>query len=125
MHASKARGAMDRDSKVFVAGHRGLLGSALVRALRERAHERLLLRTRSELDLRDATAVRDALCAERPDYVLLAAGSVGGIAANQCHPGALSFDNLAIVTAVLEASRLANVRGLVLFGSSCMYPREC
>ncbi len=115
---------MDRAAKIFVAGHRGQLGRALVRALRERGFERLLLISRSELDLRDARAVDARLRAERPDHVLLAAASVGGIAENQRVPADLIRDNLCIETSVLEAARHAGVRSLLLFGSSCMYPKE-
>jgi GDP-L-fucose synthase len=115
---------MHPDAKIFVAGHRGQLGRALVRALRERGFARLLLLARDELDLRDARAVEARLRAERPDHVFLAAASVGGIAENQRTPADLIRDNLCIETAVIEAARLADVQSLLLFGSSCMYPRE-
>lgn len=115
---------MDRVAKIFVAGHRGQLGRALVRALRERGFERLLLIPRSELDLRDARAVEARLRAERPDCVLLAAARVGGIAENQRVPADLIRDNLCIETSVIEAARLAGVQRLLLFGSSCMYPKH-
>jgi GDP-L-fucose synthase len=114
---------VDRAARIFVAGHRGQLGRALVRALRERGFERLLLLSRAELDLRDARAVEQRFCAERPDCVLLAAATVGGIAENQRVPADLIRDNLCIQTSVIEAARQAGVRRLLLFGSSCMYPK--
>jgi GDP-L-fucose synthase len=113
-----------RDAKIFVAGHRGQLGRALVRVLRERGFERLLLLSRSELDLRDARAVDARFHAERPDYVLLAAATVGGIAENQRIPAELIRDNLRIETSVIEAARQVGVQRLLLLGSSCMYPKQ-
>jgi GDP-L-fucose synthase len=115
---------VDRAAKIFVAGHRGQLGKALVRALRERGFERLLLVPRSELDLRDARAVEARFRAERPAGVLLAAATVGGIAENQRIPAELIRDNLCIETSVTEAARQSGVEKLLLFGSSCMYPKH-
>ena len=115
---------MDRAAKIFVAGHRGQLGRALLRALRARGFDNLLLTSRAELDLRDARAVDARFRSERPEHVLLAAASVGGIAENQRVPADLIRDNLLIETSVIEAAHRARVKSLLLFGSSCMYPRE-
>src|SRR2546422_7911741 len=93
---------MDLSAKIFVAGHRGLVGSALVRRLRASGHSNLLLRTRSELDLRDPRAVEAFMQQERPDYVFLAAAKVGGILANQNLPAEFIFENISIETAVIH-----------------------
>lgn len=115
---------MDSSSGIFVAGHRGLVGTALVRHLRETGHSNLLLRTREELDLTRADDVRSFFLKEKPEYVFLAAGRVGGIRANQARPGEFILENLLIQTSVLDAARRAGVRRLIYFGSSCLYPRD-
>jgi len=112
------------DSRIYVAGHRGLIGSALVRMLRQRGCRNVLTRTRAELDLADAAAVEDFFARESPEYVLLAAGRVGGIAVNRDRPAEFLAENLAIELNVIGAAHRAGVRRLVLFASSCMYPRE-
>lgn len=112
------------DSRIYVAGHRGLIGSALVRMLQERGCANLITRTRAELDLADAAAVEGFFSSERPEYVLLAAGRVGGIAVNRDLPAAFLAENLAIELNVIGAAHRAGVRRLVFFASSCMYPRE-
>lgn len=109
---------------IFVAGHRGLVGSALVRALRAAGHGELLLRTREELDLRDGAAVRGFFRAERPRVVFLAAARVGGIQANNTRRWDFIHENLAIETNVLGAAVETEVPRLITFGSSCIYPRE-
>jgi GDP-L-fucose synthase len=116
---------MDGAPRVFVAGHRGLAGSAIVRALEARGRTRLIVRTHRELDLTQQQAVRDFFAAERPDQVVLAAAKVGGIAANDALPGDFVRENLAIQQNVIEESRRAGVRRLVFLGSSCIYPRDC
>jgi GDP-L-fucose synthase len=116
---------LDPQARIFVAGHRGLLGRALVRRLELAGHGNLLLATREQLDLRQAEAVLQFFESNRPDYVFLAAGRVGGIAENQRYPADFIQTNLRIETAILEAAHRTAVRGLVLFGSSCMYPRDC
>ncbi|HET7547120.1 MAG TPA: GDP-L-fucose synthase [Usitatibacter sp.] len=116
---------MDGAPRVFVAGHRGLAGSAIVRALEARGRARLIVRTHRELDLTQQQAVRDFFAAERPDQVVLAAAKVGGIAANDALPGDFVRENLAIQQNVIEESRRAGVRRLVFLGSSCIYPRDC
>ena len=116
---------MEKDSRIFVAGHRGLVGSALVRALEGAGYEKLLFRTRAELDLTDARAVQAFFEAEKPEYVFLAAAKVGGILANKERPGDFIRENLAIQGNVLESARLAGVRKLLFLGSSCIYPKLC
>jgi GDP-L-fucose synthase len=115
---------MEKDARIFVAGHRGLVGSGLVRALMARGHSNLLLKMRQELDLRDGDAVRAFFRAEEPEYVLLAAARVGGILANDTLPAEFIHDNLAIQTNVIENAHRIGVRKLLFLGSSCIYPRE-
>lgn len=116
---------MQSDSRVYVAGHSGLAGSALVRALRAAGFRNLLLRSHVELELRDARAVASFFERERPEYVFVAAAKVGGILANDRYPADFIRDNLAIeLNVVCEAAR-AGVRRLLLLGSSCIYPRDC
>lgn len=108
---------------VYVAGHRGLVGSAMARALRDYASWRLLVRERAELDLREQAAVEAFMQRERPHVVVLAAALVGGIHANATRPGEFIHDNLAIATNVLHAARICGVERLLFLGSSCIYPR--
>ncbi len=114
---------MTPDSRVYVAGHRGLVGSALVRRLEQDGFDRLLLRTRRELDLADQQAVRRFFEQERPEYVFLAAARVGGILANSTCPADFIRDNLAIELNVIDAAYRAGVRRLLFLGSSCIYPK--
>ncbi|RMF87664.1 MAG: GDP-L-fucose synthase [Nitrospirae bacterium] len=116
---------MERDAKIYVAGHRGLVGSAILRALERAGYERLLTRTHAQLDLTDARAVEAFFAAERPDYVFLAAAKVGGIAANATYPADFIRENLAIELAVIHAAHRFGVRKLLFLGSSCIYPRDC
>jgi GDP-L-fucose synthase len=116
---------MNADTKVYIAGHRGLAGSALVRRLRASGHENLVLRTHAELDLTDAAAVRDLFAAERPEHVLLAAAKVGGILANDTRPAEFIHQNLAIQTNVIHEAWRCGVKRLIFLGSSCIYPRDC
>ena len=116
---------MNLTSKIYIAGHRGLVGSALVRALRARGFANLLLRTHAELDLTDQAAVEAFFAAEKPDYVFLAAARVGGIHANNEYPAEFIRDNLAIQTNVIHAAWRAGVGRLLFLGSSCIYPRDC
>jgi GDP-L-fucose synthase len=111
------------NSKIFVAGHCGLVGSAIVRHLRRLGHDNLLLRTRSETDLTSASAVDHLFSAERPEYVFMAAAKVGGILANSTYPADFIRDNLAIELNVVEAARHYGVNKLEFFGSSCIYPK--
>ena len=113
------------NGRIYVAGHRGLVGSALVRALERRGHRNLLLRTHAELDLADPAAVARFFDAERPEVVLLAAARVGGILANDTRPAEFIRDNLEIQNHVIHQAWASGARRLVFFGSSCIYPREC
>ncbi|WP_123041918.1 GDP-L-fucose synthase [Cohnella candidum] len=114
---------MDKNAHIYVAGHRGLVGSALVRALERQGHERILHRTSRELDLRDALAVREFFDKEQVDYVFLAAAKVGGIGANYDYPADFIRDNLLIQTNVIEAAYRTGVRKLMFLGSTCIYPK--
>ena len=116
---------MKKDSLIFVAGHRGLVGSAICRNLKQHGFERLLLRSRSELDLTDAVAVRRFLEQERPAYVFLAAAKVGGILANELYPADFIRENLVIETNIIDASHRAGVDRMLFLGSSCIYPKLC
>ena len=112
-------------SRIYVAGHRGMVGSALVRALRARGYANLITRTRQELDLTDQAAVRRFMERAEPDYVFLAAAKVGGILANATWRGDFIYQNLAIEINVIESALRAGVQRLMLLGSSCIYPRDC
>jgi len=111
------------DAPVFIAGHAGLVGSALVRRWQAAGHRNLLLRRRSELDLTDQAAVEVYFAAEKPVYVLLAAAKVGGIHANDTYPAEFLRDNLAIQTNVIHSARKHGVQKLLFLGSSCVYPK--
>jgi GDP-L-fucose synthase len=112
-----------KGAKVFVAGHRGLVGSAIVRALQQQGFENILTRTRQELDLLDQRAVHTFFEDQRPDYVFLAAARVGGIHANNARPADFLYENLVIETNVLHAAFQSRVRKLLFLGSSCIYPK--
>ena len=109
--------------RIFIAGHRGLVGSALVRHLRTQGYTNLLTATRDQLDLRDQAAVNYWFRANRPEYVLLVAGTVGGILANSTRPAEFIYDNMLIHATVVHAAHLYGVRKLLYLGSSCIYPR--
>ncbi len=115
---------MEKDAKVFVAGSRGLVGSAIVRRLGREGYRNLLTPTSAELDLRDQAATWAWFAESRPDYVFLAAAKVGGILANDTYPADFLYDNLAIQTNVIEASRRQGVKKLCFLGSSCIYPKH-
>ena len=114
---------MDTGARIYIAGHRGLVGSAIVRRLQAGGYTRLITRTHAELDLTDERATRAFFEAERPDHVFLAAARVGGIVANSRHPAEFIRDNLAIQTNVIHAAYLAGVQRLLFLGSSCIYPK--
>jgi GDP-L-fucose synthase len=116
---------MERDARIFVAGYRGLVGSAITRRLRREGATRLIERGREELDLADQAAVEDFFAKERPDYVFLAAAKVGGIVANSRYPADFIQDNLAIQTNVIHSAWRNGTRKLLFMGSSCIYPRDC
>ncbi len=114
---------MERDARIYVAGHRGLVGSAIVRTLERAGFSNLLLRTHAELDLADERAVGEFFATERPDHVFLAAAKVGGIVANNTYPAEFIRDNLAIQTNVIHAAWQSGVKRLMFLGSSCIYPK--
>lgn len=114
---------MDRAAKIYVAGHRGMVGSALVRALQAAGHTQVVVRTSAELDLRDGSAVRAFYAQEKPTYVIMAAARVGGIHHNSSAPYDFLYDNLAMSANVIDGARQAGVRKLLFLGSSCIYPK--
>ena len=114
---------MEKCSRIFVAGHRGLVGSAICRGLQQSGHSNLLLRTHEEFDLRDRSAVRAFFQQQQPEYVFLAAAKVGGILANNTYPADFIRENLEIQTNVIDASFRSGVKRLLFLGSSCIYPK--
>jgi GDP-L-fucose synthase len=114
---------MDKRAKIYVAGHRGLVGSALMRNLRDRGYDNFVTRTHAELDLTSQAAVEAFFAAEKPDYVFLAAARVGGIHANNQYPAEFIRDNLAIQTNIIHAAWKHKVTRLLFLGSSCIYPK--
>jgi GDP-L-fucose synthase len=116
--------SISSDSSVFVAGHRGLVGSAVLRALEAAGHTNVLTATRDELDLRDQSAVNRWFEANRPEYVYLVAGTVGGIWANSTRPAEFLYDNLMIHGTVVHAAHQTGTKKLLYLGSSCIYPRH-
>lgn len=115
--------APGRDDPIYVAGHRGLVGSAVLRDLEAAGYRNIITRASGELDLREQRAVRDFFRAEKPTWVVCAAAKVGGIVANNDYPGEFIHDNLAIQTNVIENCRAAGVRKLIYLGSTCIYPK--
>lgn len=115
---------MNSHSKIYVAGHRGMVGSAIVRALQKNGFTNLILRNSTELDLRNQQAVNDFFSEEKPEYVFLAAAKVGGINANNIYRAEFLYDNLAIEINVIEASKQNDVKKLLFLGSSCIYPKS-
>jgi len=116
---------MRPEHKIYVAGHRGLVGSALMRGLQRRGYTTVLAKTHSELDLTDPSAVNAFFQTEKPEFVFLAAAKVGGILANETYPADFIRENLNIQTNVIEASLKAGVKRLLFLGSSCIYPKLC
>jgi GDP-L-fucose synthase len=114
---------MEKDGKIFVAGHRGLVGSAIVRKLEEEGYSNLVLRSKSELDLRDQYKVKEFFEQEKPDYVFLAAAKVGGINWNWTNPGEFIYDNLAIQINVIDSAYRNGCKKLLFLGSACIYPK--
>jgi len=112
-----------REGKIYVAGHHGMVGSALVRRLQDSGCENLLLKTRSEVDLENQQQVYDFLQAEKPDYIYLAAARVGGIHANNTYPAQFIYSNLMIAANVINAAHASGVQDLLFLGSSCIYPK--
>lgn len=114
---------MNKNARIYVAGHRGLVGSALLRALSKDGYQSLVTRSSAELDLRDQAAVSEFFAEQEPEYVVLAAAKVGGIHANNTYPAEFIRDNLQIQTNVIDAAHRSGVRKLLFLGSSCIYPR--
>jgi len=115
---------MDKKAKIYVAGHRGLVGSALMRQMQKEGYDNLVFRTHDELDLTNQVAVSDFFKSEKPEYVFLAAAKVGGIHANNTYPADFIHHNLAIQTNVIHQSYLNQVKRLLFLGSSCIYPKN-
>ena len=116
---------MNEDARIYVAGHRGLVGSALLRVLNRAGYGNIVTRTHAELDLLNQQAVHDFFSSERPEYVILAAAKVGGIYANNAYPAEFIYDNIIIQSNVIHAAWQAGVERLLFLGSSCIYPRDC
>ena len=116
---------METGARIYIAGHRGMVGSALVRLLQAKGYRSLLYRTSEELDLRDSRQVEHFFAEANPEYVIIAAAKVGGILANSSFPAEFLYDNLAIQTNLIHQAYLHRVKKLLLLGSSCIYPRDC
>ena len=116
---------MDKNAKIYVAGHRGLVGSALVKILQKKGYSNIITQTHSELDLIDSVAVADFFNRERPEYVFLAAAKVGGIIANNTYRGQFIYENLMIQNNVIHQSYIFGVKKLLFLGSTCIYPKNC
>ena len=116
---------MNKNSKIYVAGHNGLVGSAIVKTLKQKGYTNITGKTSKELDLRDPMAVRDYFKLEKPEYVFLAAAKVGGIIANNTYRAEFIYDNLMIQNNIIEQSYRNGVKKLMFLGSTCIYPREC
>jgi len=115
---------MNKNIKIYIAGHRGLAGSAIVRRLQAKGYNNLVTRTHAELELRDQAAVQDFFADEKPDYVILAAAKVGGIYANNTYPAEFIQDNLVIQSNVIHSAYQNKVERLLFLGSSCIYPKN-
>lgn len=115
---------MDKNAKIFVAGHRGLVGSAIWANLQSKGYTNLISRTRKELDLQDSIAVKSFFDAEQPEYVILAAAKVGGILANSVYRADFIYENLQIQQNVIGESFHHGVKKLLFLGSTCIYPRD-
>ena len=116
---------MDKNAKIYIAGHRGLVGSAVVRKLESDGYTNLVVKTHTELDLLDQKAVTDFFIAEKPEYVFLAAAKVGGIMANNTYPAQFIYENLQIQNNIIHQAYLNGIKKLLFLGSSCIYPKMC
>lgn len=114
---------MEKNAKIYVAGHRGMVGSAIIRNLEERGYHNIVVRTHTELDLTNPAAVDQFFTTEKPEYVFLAAAKVGGIIANSSYPADFFYQNIMIETSVIHSAHIHGVRKLMFLGSSCIYPR--
>lgn len=124
-HNMQRYAKMEQDAKIFVAGHRGLVGSAILRALQKQGYTNLLLKTREELDLTHQASVQQFFSIEKPEYVFMAAAKVGGIVANNTYPADFAYQNQLIQMNLIHAAWTHNVQRLLFLGSSCLYPRDC
>jgi len=120
---SKPSIIMNKDSKIYIAGHRGLVGSAIIRQLEARGCNNLIIRTHKELDLTNQAAVQDFFANEKPEYVILAAGKVGGVHANNTYPANFIYINMMIEANVIDAAYKNNITRLLFLGSTCIYPK--
>lgn len=116
---------MKKDSKIYIAGHRGLVGSAIVKNLKAKGYQNLIVRTHKQLDLTDSVAVASFYAKEQPEYVFLAAAKVGGIVANNIYRGEFIYENLMIQNNVIHQAYLNKVKKLLFLGSTCIYPKSC
>jgi GDP-L-fucose synthase len=116
---------MNKRDSIFIAGHKGMVGSAIMRALQGKGYSNIITATKQELDLRDSKKVESFFNMHSPDYVFLAAAKVGGIKANMLHPGDFLYDNLMIQNNVIHQSNKSGAKKLVFLGSSCIYPKDC
>ncbi len=114
---------MEKNSKIYVAGHKGLVGSAIVRSLKRNGYTNIIGRTHCELNLEEQNSVRDFFENEKPEYVVLAAAKVGGINANSTYPAEFIYSNLAVQNNVIKCSHDYNVKKLLFLGSTCIYPK--
>lgn len=125
MNSSSSTSKINKQSKIYVTGHRGMVGSALVRRLQQDGYANIVTRTRSELDLLNQQAVHAFLAEEKPDYIFIAAAKVGGINANNIYRADFLYQNLVIEANLIHGAHLAGVQRLMFLGSSCIYPRDC
>lgn len=114
---------MNKDSKIYIAGHRGMVGSAIHRLLKEKGYSNIIFKTSSELDLRNQNQVNAFFESEKPEYIFLAAAKVGGIQANNCYRAEFLYENLMISTNIIHAAHQNNTKKLLFLGSSCIYPK--
>src|ERR1700710_2527293 len=114
---------MEKNSRIYIAGHRGMVGSAIMRHLQTQGHESFIVRTSQELDLRNQQAVHSFFEKEKPDYVFLAAAKVGGILANNTYRADFIYENLMMETNIIHAAWKSEVKKLMFLGSSCIYPK--
>ena len=116
---------MNKNSKIYIAGHEGMIGSLLLKELKYRGYRKIITKEFDQLDLRDQNITTKFIEKTQPEYVFLIAGKVGGIQANVLNPANFLYDNLMIASNVIEASRFLEVKKLIFLGSSCIYPRLC
>ena len=112
-------------SKIYVAGHKGLVGSAIIRKLKQKGYENIIFRSKKQLDLKNQKKVHNFLKKNKPDFIFIAAAKVGGIYSNDKHRAEFIFDNLTIQTNLINSAYLCDIKNLIFLGSSCVYPRKC